>query len=393
MTPSNPPGSRCVRVPDLRKLDICFLAGTLGRGGSEQQLFYILRALRRHGARLRVVSLDRAGIWDAQIQDLGIPLIRIKRRRPRIARIASIVAQLRPEPPQILQSHHLFANLYAVAAARLLRCRDIGALRGDVTPSVAKLGPLAGPISLRLPGLLAVNSLNAMEAAAARGVPRPRMFYLPNVVGTDDFVPAAEGLGQPLRLLWVGRMVPEKRVDRFLSILARLRSIRSEPVQGVVVGAAVDPNFEQAIAAQVKTLGLHSNDVAFRGELSTTALQAEYRAAAILVVTSDREGTPNVVLEAMASGLPVVSTPCGDVPRIVQNGVEGYVHETEAEDRMVKSLQTLLNDASLRQKMGQNARERATQQYSLERLPYYLGQLYNTALGGGNSGAKAQISR
>jgi len=76
---------------DLSKLKICYLAGTLGQGGAERQLFYAIQALRRCGTNVRVLSLDHGGFWEAHIQQLGATVTCVGRTRSRFKRVCRIV--------------------------------------------------------------------------------------------------------------------------------------------------------------------------------------------------------------------------------------------------------------------------------------------------------------
>ena len=81
-----------------------------------------------------------------------------------------------------------------------------------------------------------------------------------------------------------------------------------------------------------------------------------YDQADILVLTSDFEGTPNVVLEAMASGLPVVGTRVGGVPEVVRHGETGYLVELDDNEQIADTLLTLIDSIQLRAEMGSRAR-------------------------------------
>jgi glycosyltransferase involved in cell wall biosynthesis len=105
-----------------------------------------------------------------------------------------------------------------------------------------------------------------------------------------------------------------------------------------------------------------------------------YQRADICVLTSDYEGTPNVLLEAMASGLPVVATNVGGIPDIVQDGVTGLVVERDDRDVLLAALAELVKDPTRRLEMGHRAREFVEAGHSLDRLPANLLNLYDLVL-------------
>jgi glycosyltransferase involved in cell wall biosynthesis len=180
-------------------------------------------------------------------------------------------------------------------------------------------------------------------------------------------------------LLVVSRLVKQKRLDRFLSILARLRNDFHLSVRGLIAGpGCADEDLRPDLEAQAKDLGLLPEGVEFRGAVSDMA--PLYREAAICVLTSDHEGTPNALLEAMASGLPVVATRVGGVPGIVQHRQSGLLFESDDLDGMVAGLLQLAENAPLRKQMGQRGRAYVEENHSLHRLPIRLHELYRLAL-------------
>ena len=109
-------------------------------------------------------------------------------------------------------------------------------------------------------------------------------------------------------------------------------------------------------------------------------MSSVYHQAAICVLTSDFEGTPNVLLEAMASGLPVVATRVGGVPGIVRHGETGFLLDPDDLDGLTAALVELVRNSQLRTGMGRRARTYVEENQSLHRLPVYLSELYQKAL-------------
>jgi glycosyltransferase involved in cell wall biosynthesis len=362
-------------VVDLSTLKVSLVAGTLGQGGAERQLFYMVLALRKMGVQVRVLSLTPSGFWAERIEQLQVPVTWVGRRGSRWGRLASIIAELRRNPAHLVQSQHFFTNAYALLAARMLQLREIGAIRSTVANEIRGTGRLAGNVCLRLPRLIAANSRAAIDSAIAMGVPASKFFLLPNVVDTEQFSPAARPEGGPLRLLAVGRLIPTKRFDRFLGLLARLRLQREPRVTGLVVGSGP---LEAELKRQAAQLELLPDTVEFRDAVPDMA--EIYRTADILVLSSDLEGTPNVVLEAMACGLPVVATRVGGLPEVVRHLETGFLVAPEGEDELLRSVLMLVNDRDLRRTMGGRARENILASASFLHLPAILSDLYRAAI-------------
>jgi colanic acid/amylovoran biosynthesis glycosyltransferase len=99
------------------------------------------------------------------------------------------------------------------------------------------------------------------------------------------------------------------------------------------------------------------------------------------VLTSEHEGTPNVLLEAMATGLPVIATNVGGVPEIVEHGRTGFLVAEDNFGHLVNTTRALIQNSRLRAEIGTQARSYVEECHSVHRLPAYLADLYEMALG------------
>jgi glycosyltransferase involved in cell wall biosynthesis len=249
----------------------------------------------------------------------------------------------------------------------------IGAMRNDARYELVDNGRW-GPLLLRAPSMLIANSHAAVEGAVEVGVPASKLRFLANVIDVAEFdarmtTPVRDnGEGRPV-VIAVGRLVAAKRFDRFLTALALARKA-APTLRGWLVGDGPErERLEQKAAA----LGLADN-LEFKG--ARDDVPALMRQADVLALSSDHEGFPNVVLEAMTAGLPVVATPAGDAGRIVQEDVTGYVVPFEDVSAMAERLVRLTRCAALRQRLGAAARRCVERQYSYDVLADNLFCLY-----------------
>jgi glycosyltransferase involved in cell wall biosynthesis len=143
-------------------------------------------------------------------------------------------------------------------------------------------------------------------------------------------------------------------------------------IAGAIVGGGP---LKAALLEDARNLKLHPGVVEFRDSLSE--MQPVYHDADIMLSTSDHEGTPNVIMEAMASGLPVVATRVGGVPDLVVNGETGFVCDMDT-DCLVESILKLIRNPELRSRFGVQARRRMEQFHSTERMPCFLQELYES---------------
>jgi len=377
---------------DLSKIRICYLAGTLGQGGAERQLHYAVQVLRQSGASVRVMSLESGGFWEEPLKKLGATVTCVGQDRSRLKRVLRIVRELKREPADILQCQHFYTNAYASVAVLLLNCVAIGALRSNGYFDLGQSGRIGGRINLQVPRLLAANSQSSIRFAMDRGVARSRLYFLPNVVDTDRFKPVAREKAA-ITLLAAGRLTREKRFDRFLTLIHRLRSEHGLNVRGWIAGPTrSDQDLRPDLERQAAALGLFPDGLQFLG--SVADMPSIYHQATMSVLTSEHEGTPNVLLEAMAAGLPVVATNVGGIPDIVQHAQTGFLVSGDDMEGLTKAVLKLIHDPDLRSSMGSRARAYVEETHSIHRLAENLSGLYEIAFA--RNGAKknhASINR
>lgn len=171
----------------------------------------------------------------------------------------------------------------------------------------------------------------------------------------------------------------QKRLDLWLEAAARVREARPD-ARFVLVG---DGSERRAVERRAERLGLGPLS---EGALRLPGLQEEvppfYAALDLYLVSSDYEGLPVALLEAMASGLPVVSTAVGGVPEVVRDGVDGLLVPPGDPGALAAAALRLLDDRGERERLAAAARGRVAASFSTERMIRRLEAIYGVVAGG-----------
>ncbi|MCC7418303.1 MAG: glycosyltransferase [Acidobacteria bacterium] len=178
----------------------------------------------------------------------------------------------------------------------------------------------------------------------------------------------------------VGRLTAIKN-HRLLFAAARLVLARVPRALFVIAG---DGELRADLEREASALGI-AERVRFLGWRRD--LPAVYAASDVVAVTSDNEGTPVALIEAMASGVPGVSTDVGGVADLVRDGVTGLLVPSGRADALAAALERLLTDDGLRLEMGRRARASVAEAYSIQRLVGDIDRLYRSL--GAGAGATA----
>jgi len=249
----------------------------------------------------------------------------------------------------------------------------------DEPEGVRRLGRLAYWCYWRADRFLAISEAMAHNYRAA-GLPESRLRVVPNGVDTDRFRPAEAGerddccreLGLDPALRWVafaGFFSREKNPDLLFEAWLALPPAVREGTGLVFAGATeskyheVDPALAGRIRADANRLGLLER-VRLLGEVR--GIERVYKTADVLAMPSTREAFGMVLVEAMASGLPVIATRiAGVTDTIVDHGQTGLLVPARDRDALAGALESLLADRSLASAMGARARSSVEERYGL----------------------------
>ena len=191
---------------------------------------------------------------------------------------------------------------------------------------------------------------DAIRACGLRNVHAvPYGVHLPNLTDAEH---------EPPTVLYAGRLSPEKNID----VIAEA----TEGLPRIIVGEG-----------PLRDLVPDAIDFVPQAELADF-----YRRAAVVVLASSREGLPNVVLEAMAHGKTVVSTPVGGIPTLIEDGVTGILVPVGDPAALRAALERALADPELRARIGRAARQRVEEQCSWKRVTERTLAIYGEALPG-----------
>lgn len=354
----------------MDNLRIAFLAYNLGQGGAERQLFYIVKTLVQQGCRPDVFTFYQGGYWEVPLRNLGVRVISIN-ERSKVARLKKLVMFIGKGNYHFVHSQQFCTNLYAVAVSLLCGVSCIGSIRNDVISEMHDMG-FMGYFSLILPNRIVANSNQGVENAKKYFRNPKSIHLLPNVVDTDVFFP-----GRPrsqfdtFKVITVGTIWKPKRIDRVIEIADTLKHRAKRKIIFEVFG---DGDQLKTMIGLANSRELLNSMLFFRGRSSDIA--SKYREADALLLTSDHEGMPNVVLEAMSSGLPVIASRVGDIPEIIVDGENGFSVQRENITKMADIIETLSEDRVLCSSISKKARELVVNTRSPEQLAGKLAELY-----------------
>ena len=218
---------------------------------------------------------------------------------------------------------------------------------------------------------------------------RAKIHRIYNGVDLAKFAPNREHT-RCNNILAVGRLVEKKGFSVLVEACAHLKS------QGIdfdcnIVG---DGPLREDLSSQIRSLNL-SDSVTLSGAMIQEQLIGIMRKATVMVLpcivsnSGDRDGLPTVLLEAMATGIPVVTTTVSGGPEIVRDGENGYLVEPGDSRALAKQISQILNDTASAKTMGRASRLRTEELFSLEQNVGVLAELFRTTINSSTNDQRA----
>lgn len=294
---------------------------------------------------------------------------------------------------EILHCHWVVpSGFIGAVAARLTGRPLVISLHGSdaYLASKSKFAGLAAGFALRAARAITTCSQDLADRAIALGAPAQRTTVIPYGVDTDPFLGDPDSkqdlsrrLGhgdRELVVAAVGRLVRKKGFEYLLRAVPSILNAAPGRVRLVIGG---DGDLWNELLSMATDLGIEG-DVVFAGNLSRRQVASVLTGSDIVVLPSVRDewgnvdGLPNVLLEAMAAGKPVVTTPVGGIPSVVQSGHNGVLVPERSSDAIAAAVIELICTPADRNRLGQAARETVRCNYSWARIADEFARLYRS---------------
>jgi glycosyltransferase involved in cell wall biosynthesis len=328
-------------------------------GGSQRHALELARRIDRREFAPEFWMLSGGADFAPLAQESGIPMRWLSDKRTVVpTAIIALRRELARNRPDILMPLTAVPNIWG---------RLLGRLAG--VPAVMGTCRGGGNIKRQHERFLArlahhhiTNTKALKDALLKLGRSDAQVTVIQNGVDTDFFTPDPDGFG-PVRkvALCVARFVEDKD---HLTLLRAFDRVWTQ-VPEAELWLVGDGPLKGRVEFSARRLACSRQIKIFPGGAD---LRPFYRQASVLVLSSVREGLPNVVLEGMASGVPVAATAVGGIPEVVEEGRTGLLSPAKDESKLAASLVRLFSDEQLRFHMASEARSVTEREFSMSAM-------------------------
>lgn len=384
------PGDRVSASGKTDPARILYLIVTLPVGGAEEHLLSLIRNLDRSRYDPLVCCIGKSGPIGGEIEKTGVRLVELGMlsRGGFDRRIVRMIREvLRREKISLLHSHLYHANFYGRLAAFQEHIPAVCTIHNTYARPKLHRRFLNRWLARRSSRIIAVSGPVHDDIVRYDGVAPSKITVIPNGVDMSRFdislsrEQSRERLGVPLEGFLVGAIgrLEEQKGLSYLIEAIRILVEGGKNVSLFVVGSGRE---EGRLREQAANSGI-ADSVFFLG--TRRDVPELYRAMDVFALSSLWEGGPITLLEAMASGVPVVATPVGFVPEVLQDGKNGFIVPIRDPEELAEALWKVHEDPFTAEAAAQAGRETVRDRYSHQFLAERVMAVYEETLTGGLS--------
>ena len=369
------------------KRRVLHVIDSLDLGGAQTFLLDLVKHHDRFRYLPEVAAMHGRGIYAPAFEEAGIPIHSLSPGKFPPLYVPNFLRLMREGKYDILHFHLFGANLCAKPLAILAghrgiivhdQCNDASR---DQSPALLVADALANRGASRV---IAVSESVRRYLMAHEDLAESKVEMIPNGIDASMFSPANELERAGARENWgipakafvvggVGRLVAQKNFGVFLRVAAQI--LAGHP--GVIFVIAGTGPQEEKLRDEADALGISAN-IRFLGHVSDRVRL--YQALDALLMTSDFEGTPMTLLEALASGLPVVASSVDGIAEVCTDGRDALLAPPRDVEKFTTALDKVIQGGGLRLQLGAKARETILERYEISGLTRKIEAIYDEVL-------------
>lgn len=364
---------------------VCFLTTGLARGGAEIQVVLLAKGFKQRGWDVSVESMLPPQNFVEELTSHGIPVNSLGMRCgvPNPFAIWRLARRWRTFRPDVVHCHMVHANLLGRVARIITPTRVLIATAHSIWE-----GPKWRDWAYRLTDALGDLTTNVSQAALDRYVrdklvPREKAVYMPNGIETGRFAPDEDlrkrkrselGWGDQFVWLAVGNLRAAKDYPNLIAAFSQ--HLRNKSGIRLAIAGHGDRLPELKEKIHQRQLGGSVELLGARSDVRELMVAADG-----FVMSSAWEGLPLVLIEASATGLPIVATQVGGNGEIVADDQTGFLIPPKDSEALASAMDRMVAlDASRRRQMGLAARQRAEEYYGIDKVLSKWENIYEQLL-------------
>ncbi|MEO5333768.1 MAG: glycosyltransferase family 4 protein [Magnetococcus sp. YQC-5] len=341
---------------------------SLGWGGQEIRILTEAAGMIKRGFQVQLVCPPEATLF-AAAQDQGVPVTSLPIARKNLTGLLALRHHLVTTQPDVIITHSS-TDSWLTAIASLLMSHP---------PPMVRLRHLSTPVHRNIPTHWLYRKASRLIITTGEGIRQrlidvngvhpDRTLSIPTGIDLEKFSPGDQHqarvvVGLPLSIPIIGIVATLRDWKGHFHLLEAFAALRDQTAQLVIIGDG--PEYD-ALTQRIIQLAIPAQRILMTGRQEN--IPDWLRAMDLFVLPSwGHEGVPQALMQAMACGLPVISTPVGGIPELIQHDITGVLTPPKDSPALSRAMDALLADPQRRQQLGEAALLRARHQCSMETM-------------------------
>jgi glycosyltransferase involved in cell wall biosynthesis len=295
-----------------------------------------------------------------------------------ISRFFQILRRAKLKPAVIIGIYELPHGLLAVLTGKILRVPVAVSIIGNPAYTKLRKGFRMEVTMwvLRNASFVTVTGSNSKQFLVSKGIPKEKIFVLPNTMDFSKFKMLNNTI-KKYDLISLGRISGEKHIEVIVKIISLLKEKMPE-IKAAIAGGG--PELEN-IKGLVKRLNLGDN-IEILGFIPDEQLQDFFNSGRIFILTSETEGFPRTIIQAAASGVPVIASKVGDISDIIDHEQNGFlINDFQNVEEYSYRILQLLNDSEMYKTFSLNLYTTVRTQFITQKASQVWEEIFNKISG------------
>ncbi|MFQ5456254.1 MAG: glycosyltransferase [Nitrospirota bacterium] len=364
----------------LTQIRILHIIDSLNIGGTEKQCVEIAKRTNSEKYNVHLVTLNKEGHLYHDLIHADIPLTEFNisdafYHQKSIIQIFRLASFMKKKRFHIVQTYGFYSTVPGVIAAKIARVPVIIAGKRDMSELLSKTQIKAEKMLWKFSERIIVNARKIRNYLVSKeGIQKDKIIVIYNGVDLKQVSSTSENIDDQSKPNIVGMIAnfrPQKDHTTFLKAAEIVLGKRSD-VKFLLVGSGP---FEDEMKQYARQLRIHNN-VIFYGRKTGKELYDILKNLTVSVLSSTNEGIPNVILESMSFGIPVIANPSGGVPELVEDRVTGFLFPYKRPDILAEKIIYLLDNKKVTEKMGRNGQRKVEKEFNYTVMKNQYERLY-----------------
>jgi|TARA_R110002110_G_scaffold107679_11_gene269397 glycosyltransferase involved in cell wall biosynthesis len=352
-------------------MKVLFITGSLNQGGAEFQILQLAKLFQDKGNEVEVFAITNYSFYKYFVVRNNLTYSHLENNQNKIKRVFLTSKKIKQFQPNLIISYLKIVSKVTIIA-KILSNAKVPVIVGERTSNIQPWHDKLHFNLMRFADAVTVNSISKLDYLKANfnGI-SDKTYFFPNILDVTEIIYLDKNYDQDkLHLGFIGRISPEKNILEMIRAVGCLKK-KGHEIQFSIYGDGRNAGYLEEVNNLILSEGL-TKDVQLMGE--TKEVFEVHKTIDLLILISDFEGFSNVISEAIASGLPIITSNVPENKYLVKDGENGFVVNHKDSKSIAEGIEKYMQlPAAVKRKISANNREKAEGIFDKDTL--YIGYI------------------